>query len=104
MITLAQMLATGDGVPVDFARAKGLLEQAVALGGDSATSAWSSLGDLYLYADAAHRDPAKAVEAYQRAIDLGDAGAMVGLARMLAAGDGVRSEERRVGKECRSRW
>src|SRR5260370_24417832 len=89
MINLAGMLAKGDGVPVDFARAQGLLEKAVAVGGDSAGSAWLAIGDLYRNADATHVNPVKAADAYQKAVDLGNAGAMINLARMLGKGDGI---------------
>ena len=96
MIMLARMVGSGDGVPVDFPQARGLLEKAVALGGDTLSAAWLDLGTLYRRADAAHRDPALAVEAYQHAVDLGDVGAMISLARMLGNGDGVPVDFRRA--------
>ncbi len=89
MISLAQMLGQGNGVPVDFERARQLLEQAVAIGGETRQFAWAGLGDLYRGASPPDRDPARAVEAYETAIALGNAGAMVSLARMVGSGDGV---------------
>jgi TPR repeat protein len=89
MLSLAQMLAQGNGVPVDFARAKALLDQAIATGGDMPQYAWAGMGDLYRFAAEGDRDPASAVAAYETAIDLGNAAAMVNLARMVGSGDGV---------------
>ena len=80
MIRLAAIVGSGDGVPVDFERAKALLQKAIAAGGGNASWAWASLGDLYRTADAGHRDMAKAVDAYQHAIDLGDTASMIRLA------------------------
>ncbi len=89
MISLAQMLAQGNGVPVDFERARQLLEDTIAAGGEMPTWGWGGLGDLYRSADEPHRDPVRAVEAYETAIAMGNVGAMVSLGRMLGAGDGV---------------
>ncbi len=89
MLSLAQMLAQGDGIPADYDRARTLLDQAVATGGEMPQWAWAGIGDLYRVAAPPYRDPAKAVEAYETAISLGNAGAMVSLARMLGTGDGV---------------
>ena len=77
----------GDGVPADFARAKSLIEGAVARG--AGASGWTALGDLYRTADASHRDMAQAVDAYQHAVDLGDTASMIRLAGIVGAGDGV---------------
>ncbi|HEX4761557.1 MAG TPA: hypothetical protein VFU87_02060 [Sphingomicrobium sp.] len=87
MIALAEMLGDGNGVPVDFDRARKLLEAAIAAGAQR--SGWRSMGDLYLNAQGANRDPVKAAEAYQKAVDLGDNGSRIMLGRMLATGDGI---------------
>src|SRR5581483_10620774 len=87
MLSLADMLANGDGLPVDFDRARKLLEGAAGAG--EVKAAARALGDLYRYAAADKRDPAKAAGAYQKAAELGDTGAMLTLANMLAKGDGV---------------
>ena len=90
MIALASMLATGDGIPADFERARKLLEDAIAAG--DIRSASRTLGDLYLNATGDNRDPAKAAKAYQAAVDLGDNASRIALARMLAAGNGVKAD------------
>ncbi|MCB1498902.1 MAG: sel1 repeat family protein [Bauldia sp.] len=87
MRALANMYATGDGVPVDFDKALALLQEAIAAGDVRQGS--RALGDLYRDAAADHRDPLKAVAAYQAAILLGDAPSMISLAKMLGDGDGV---------------
>jgi TPR repeat protein len=87
MVSLARMLGTGDGVPVDFARAETLLKDALAAG--AGRDAWAALAPLYANADDAHRDLGKAVAAYQQAADLGDPWAMISLAQMLGQGNGV---------------
>ncbi len=87
IIALAQMLGRGEGTPVDFDQARSLLETAAAAG--VAKDAWRELGELYRTADANHRDAAKAADAYQQAVDLGDVSSMMQLARMVGAGDGV---------------
>src|SRR5690606_13884893 len=75
LISLAEMLQGGDGVPVDTGRAEELLQAAAAIDGDARSWAWSRLGDLYREADGAQRDPAGAVDAYRQAIDLGNTSA-----------------------------
>ncbi len=90
LVNLAQIVALGgDGLPVDFERAQKLLEQAASLGGEEGTTAWVALGNLYRYADDAHRDLTKAAEAYAHAAAAGDVSAMINLARMEAGGEGV---------------
>src|SRR5256885_16182547 len=57
-------------------------------------------------------DPGQTLELVERAggrcvmeaVDVGDAGQVEHLARVAVDRFGRRSEERRVGKECRSRW
>ena len=76
-------------MPVDFERAQTLLKKAIAAGDSNAGWAWSSLGDLYRTADEPHRDMAKAVDAYQHAVDLGDTASMIRLATIVGPGDGM---------------
>lgn len=87
MFALADMLAAGDGVPVDFDRARDLLLAAIAAGEEVRGA--STLGALYLEADPAHRDPVAAMKAFEQAAALGDADSMIALAEMLAEGNGV---------------
>ncbi|MEO8667393.1 MAG: hypothetical protein ABI399_02690 [Bauldia sp.] len=87
MISLAQMLGHGEGTAVDFDAAKALLESAEA--GGMPKEAWRELGELYRMADASHRDPAKAADAYQRAVELGDVSSMMRLAQIVGSGDGI---------------
>jgi TPR repeat protein len=94
MVSLARMLATGDGVKVDFKQAKGLLETAIAAGAQK--EGWAALGDLYRDADATKRDAAKAIAAYQKAADLGDAWSMISLGGLLATGDGAPADAKRA--------
>ena len=90
LVKLARMVAMGDGLPVpDFERARTLLERAVVEDKPNAAWAYASLGDLYRDADEAHRDLAKAVEAYRHAADLDDGSAMLKLARLLEYGEGA---------------
>ena len=58
MVSLGRMVGAGDGVPVDFARAEKLLEDAIA--GGAAKEGWAALAVLYASADEAHRDLARA--------------------------------------------
>lgn len=84
MRKLAAILVAGDeGAPADPVRAEALLKQAVA-GGDVDAAA-VDLGDLYM-ADTAIRSPAKAVAAYQSAVDAGNAGAMRKIAAIVRSG------------------
>jgi TPR repeat protein len=90
MIELAKIIGWGDGVPVDFEGARRLLERAIARG---ATSAWSTLAELYLEAGPEHRDVRQAINAYTNAANEGDTGAMIKLARVLGRGDdGVQAD------------
>jgi len=86
MIELAGMLGNGNGISANFPRAETLLRQAISLGGDSAPSALLLLGDLYR---GPGKNPVKAAAAYQGAVDLGSGQAMLKLAAMLRAGEGV---------------
>ena len=90
MIQLAVMLGAGDGVPVDFERAQNLLEKAIAAGDGNAVRAWASLGDLYRHGRCQpSRSWRRQADAYQHAADLGDTTAMIRLAIIVGAGDGV---------------
>ena len=92
MIKLANMIAAGEGAPSDFGVARDLLLKAVAQGGNTAPWAWSTLGDLYRTAEGDDANPAEAVAAYQQAVEGGDTGAMIKLARMIIAGDGIETD------------
>jgi TPR repeat protein len=93
MVELARMLIEGDGVESDPERARTLLESAVAAG----QVKWGAetLGSLYLE-DTPFRDPVKAAEAYQAAANQGNGWAMILLARMLVAGNGVKTDPGRA--------
>ena len=93
MLRLARVFGRGEGVPVDFDRALVNLEKAIAFNGENTASAFSMLGDLYRNAEGSRRDPVKAVEAYERALELGNDDVLIVLARMIAAGDGVSSAD-----------
>ncbi len=84
MRRLAALLIKGDGIAADPKRAEALLNQAIAAG---ATSTNESLGDLYR-ADTPLKDVAKAVDAYQKAVDAGSTSAMRKLAALLVKGEG----------------
>jgi len=86
MIALAEMLGYGNGVPADLPKAERLLQQAIALEGDSEAGAYVLLGELYR---GPGKDPQKALEAYRAAVDLGSGQAMLRLAAMLRAGEGT---------------
>ena len=90
MIILGDMLRKGDGIPVDYERARKLLESAIAAG--DVQNGAQSLGDLYRLADPPFRDPFKAAESYQRAVDAGSSSAMVSLGDMLRKGDGIQAD------------
>ena len=96
MIKLARMRATGDGVAVDLASAKALLERAIAAGTDTSGVAWSLLGDVEIDPANPDRDPAAAQEAFAKAVQLGDAHAMVRLAQMLITGGDLPKDEQRA--------
>ena len=87
MFRLAAMLSSGKDVPVDFNKARALLEQAVAAG--AAQRGWAALGTLYASAAPPNRDIAKAVEAYEQAATLGDPWSAISLAQILGAGEEV---------------
>ncbi len=89
MITLGEMLSSGADIPPDYPRAIALLSEAGSLGGESAKSAYATLGAVYRNSPAPHQDLAKAAEAYAKAADLGDTSSMLTLARMYRLGDGV---------------
>lgn len=87
LLALAEMVRRGEGMKPDFARAKGLIEQAIVAGNVDGGAAM--LGDLYRQSAPPDRDPLKAAEAYQQAIDAGNTGVMLVLAEMLRVGDGI---------------
>ena len=89
MIRLGQMLGAGIGGDRNFDRARSLLAEAIAIGGDHIAIAWGALGDLYNNAEAANRDAAKAADAYQQASSLGHVPSTISLANLVSAGDGV---------------
>ena len=89
MYRLGRIVMQGEGVPYNFERARDLLQAAAAIGDSTARWAWEDLGDLYQRAERPWRDSAKAAQAYSRAANLGDVGAMFDLARMLSRGDGI---------------
>jgi len=84
MILLAGLHATGDGVPRDYAAAETLLKRAVEAGNVVGGSV--ALAELYREAEPPFGDPAKAVAAYEAAVALGDAGAMLNLGRVAERG------------------
>ncbi|MGH6925196.1 MAG: tetratricopeptide repeat protein, partial [Propylenella sp.] len=88
MIKLARLAKSGEGVSQNFDRARLLLESVVSQGGDTVRHAWRELGDLYAEAEAPNGDPAKAVDAYQQAADLGDAESLIRLAAVVGTGRG----------------
>ena len=90
MITLGRMLGDGDGIKADRARAETLLNQAMEAG--QVRDAARTLGDLLARADGGSRDPARAVDAYEKAADLGDPWAMIALGGLLARGDGTAAD------------
>ena len=94
MITLAEMLSSGGEIPADYAEAIALLTKAAAMGGDSAKSAYSGLGAVYRDSPAPYRDLARAADAYTKAADLGDAAAMLTIARMYRTGQGVAADDK----------
>ncbi len=89
MVRLATMLASGDGMPVDFGAATALLQRAIAKNDGNGGWAWSTLGDIYRNADDAHASAELAVDAYRHAADLGDTGGMIKLGTMVASGNGT---------------
>ena len=89
MVGLARLLMQGTVVPTDIDGARKLLEQAVATGGSATSSAWALLGDLYKNPNSPFTDPAKAVDAYQHAVDNGDKWSAISLARLVSKGEGV---------------
>lgn len=89
MVTLAEMLSSGADIAPDHGRAIELLVQAGALGGDSARSAYATLGGVYRNSPPPHQDLAKAAEAFAKAAELGDTPSMLTLARMYRIGEGV---------------
>src|SRR4029079_19504597 len=91
MMALAQMVVAGDGVPANFDEAIGLINRVIAMGGDAAQPAWAHLGDFYRL-PLEQRDPAKAIDAYQKAISAGNAHAKVSLAAIYGSGDGVAAD------------
>lgn len=94
LLALADMAAKGQGEPASFSRAKRLIEQAIAAG--AVEPGAEALGDLYLNASAPDRDPVKAAAAYQQAIDAGNVGVMLTLARLLRSGDGIEPDPQRA--------
>ncbi len=92
MVTLGEMLSSGDDLPVDYAQAIALLAEAGALGGDSAQLAYSTLGSVYRDSPAPYQDLAKAAGAFGKAAELGDAPSMLTLARMYRIGEGVAAD------------
>lgn len=89
MVTLGEMLSSGEDIPVDYAQAIALLTEAGSLGGDSAPSAYSLLGNVLRSSPAPYQDLAKAADAFAKAAVLGDAPSMLTLARMYRSGEGV---------------
>lgn len=89
MVTLGEMLSSGDDIPPDYARAIALLTEAGTLGGDSAKSAYATLGAVYRTSPPPHQDFAKSAEAYAKAVELGDMPSMLTLARMYRVGEGI---------------
>src|SRR5205085_10236650 len=86
MVRLAALLRSGKPESRDLPQARKLLEAAVAAG--SLRDAGLALGDL-LGADGPGRDLAGAARAYAAAAGAGNTGAMMRLAEMYAAGQGV---------------
>jgi TPR repeat protein len=92
MLTLAQMLKTGDGVAADPARARTLIESAIALG--AVNRGALALGDLYR--QATPPDYAKALAAYEQSMATGNTWAMLALADMYRNGQGVAADTDRA--------
>ena len=100
MRKLAAILSKGEGLSRRIRpRAEALLKQAIAAG-DVTWGAYA-LGDLYR-ADTPLKDAAKAVAAYQQAVDAGNTSAMRKLAGILTKGDGV-PPIRRGPRPCSSK-
>lgn len=86
MVQLASMLVTGDGgADPDLALAEDLLKHAIVAEPDNAAWAWGVMAEVDIRAG----DLSKAIGSYQNAVDLGSTWAMINLAGMLAAGEGV---------------
>jgi TPR repeat protein len=83
MNRLAHMLLNGEGAAADPKKGIALLEQAIAEGLPGPSAA--ALGEYYREAG----NPAKAIQAYQQASDVGEAAAMLSLADMLFKGEGI---------------
>jgi TPR repeat protein len=77
------MVGAGDG----SGHSPGQAPRSIA--GGAAKEGWAALAVLYASADEAHRDLARAADAYQKAADLGDAWAMISLAQLVGQGNGV---------------
>lgn len=89
MVNYAAMMVAGEGVETqDLDSARDALERAIAAADGNEAWAWGVLAELYRL-EGPLNDPAKAVQAYRAATDLGDTGSAVSLAAMLAAGEGV---------------
>src|SRR5437016_449937 len=93
-VNLGLLYAKGEGVPQNFAQARQWYEKAATQGN---AQAQVNLGEMYARSEGVPQDYDKAMEWIQKAAAQGHARAQVDLGEM-------RSEERRVGKECRSRW
>lgn len=93
MIKLARILSVGDGVAKDPETARNLIEQAIDAGNTEYGP--EALGDFYLL-DTPLRHPPKAADAYQRGADAGNASAMLKLADMLIAGNGIAANQDRA--------
>src|SRR5438477_10050485 len=91
----ASMYYKGTGVRQEYGEAARWLRKAADQGYAKAQDA---LGVAYYYGQGVPQDYAEAVRWYRSAADQGYAKAQLDLGSMY------RSEERRVGKECRSRW
>ncbi len=85
MRKLAALLTRGAGIPIDAPRAEALLVKAIAAGDVKGGN--EGLGDFYRAATPL-ADAAKAADAYQKAADAGDTGAMRKLAALYATGSG----------------
>lgn len=84
MIILARMLASGEGVPSDFDKARILLETAAATGQQAVAS--EGLGDLYWRRSDSRRDPAVALRYYQVAAAAGSGTANLAAGEIESAG------------------
>lgn len=87
MVTLAVMLAKGDGVGVNADEAVSLLNTAIAADDDNAGLAWRMLGDVHR--TRAKPDFEQAASAYGEAVERGDNLAMIRLARLMMTGQGL---------------